>query len=139
MKTNVNFQGFNFSISSKLEMLGVAFPFEPKGKTAHNKFRVYVSCDGQRASFSFYGSENDYKNNKKELNESDLKEAFYCFVSDALSAKDGFDYFCDEFGYDKYDYLSKKIYRACEKSLEKLERIIPEGCDPYELLNYLSE
>lgn len=139
MKTNVNFQGFNFVISSKLEMIGVAFPFEPKGNRAHNRFRIYVSCDGKRTSFSFYESEKDYRNNKKELNESDLKEAFYCFVSDALSAKDGFDYFCDEFGYDKYDHLPKKIYRACEKILEKLERIIPEDCDPYELLNYLSE
>jgi len=73
-----------------------------------------------------------------ELNrEYDILNAFYCFVTDAISGSYSFENFCSEFGYDTDSRTAEKIYRKCKKQLEKLNKIY-DG-DIYDLSNELQE
>jgi len=69
--------------------------------------------------------------------EYDILNAFYCFVGDAVSAKENFENFCSEFGYDSDSRTAEKIYKKCKKQLEKLNKIYTG--DIYDLVNELSE
>lgn len=70
--------------------------------------------------------------------EYDLLNAFYCFVSEALSGLETFEGFCSEFGYDTDSRTAERIWKACKSSAAKLERIAV-GVDLYDLCNELSE
>lgn len=139
MNTTVDFQGFIFNLSSKLIETGAKFPFDKNSNYVHNHFKITLSCDGKRIYFDFYGFENDFRNKKKELNEEDLKFAFYCFVSDAIYANDSFEDFCANLGYNEEERSSEQIYKVCCKSLSKIEKILPVECDIYDLCNFLND
>jgi hypothetical protein len=88
---------------------------------------------GNKATFEFWAS-----SAHPELNrEYDILNAFYCFISDAVSGSYSFENFCNELGYDTDSRATEKIYRKCKKSLEKLNKIY-DG-DIYELANELQE
>lgn len=94
----------------------------------------------QSCTFEFWAS----ISNPEIKTEYDLLNAFYCFVSDAVSAEESFENFCGDFGYEAYNERytgynkeSMKIYKACVKSNEKLQKIY-DG-DIYDLVNELSE
>lgn len=70
--------------------------------------------------------------------EYDLLNAFYCFVSDAVSGLESFEGFCSEFGYDTDSRTAERTWKACKRSTAKLERITG-GADLYDLCNELSE
>lgn len=70
--------------------------------------------------------------------EYDLLNAFYCFVSDALSGLETFEDFCAEFGYDTDSRTAERTWKACKRSTLKLGRIAG-GADLYDLCNELSE
>lgn len=88
---------------------------------------------GEKARFEFWASIAHPVLTK----EYDILNAFYCFVSDAVSGSESFDYFCSEFGYNTDSRSAEKIYRKCKKQLEKLNKIY--NGDLYELLGNLSE
>jgi hypothetical protein len=88
---------------------------------------------GEKARFEFWASIANPELNK----EYDILNAFYCFVSDAVSGSESFENFCSEFGYDTDSRTAEKIYKKCQKQLEKLNKIY-DG-DIYELVNELSE
>ena len=67
--------------------------------------------------------------------EQGLFDALFCFINDSLSAIDDMDYFIKEYGYDYKE--GKKIYKSCEKSLEKYNRVFTE--DIYGVINDLIE
>jgi len=68
--------------------------------------------------------------------EYDVLNAFYCFISDAISGAYSAEEFSQEFGYtDPREGL--KIWRACQRAYEKAERVI-DG-DLYDTANELSE
>lgn len=67
----------------------------------------------------------------------DLKNAFYCFISDAISGLASFDDFCSEFGYNTDSRTAEKIWKSCKKSTEKAKRIIDE--DIYDFANELQK
>jgi hypothetical protein len=69
--------------------------------------------------------------------ETEILNAFYCLVSDAIAGNDSFENFCSEFGYDQDSRTAEKIYRKCKKQLEKLQKIY-DG-DIYDLANELQE
>lgn len=49
--------------------------------------------------------------------------AFYCFLLDGDGSRYGFEEFCTNFGYDTDSRKAYKIFKSCEKSLHKAERI----------------
>ncbi len=122
MKTT--FEGVR--ISAKLINEDIEQTTQPKdsARTLYcNQFRVSLSKDGKRASFLYHGSHQDWQNQKTELSEKDLLNALYCFVSDAESGEEPFEDFCANFGYDEDSRTAERIYKACKKSAEKLQRL----------------
>lgn len=86
----------------------------------------------KRLSFEFWNS-----NAIGEIKtESDLIEAFECFLSDACAAKESVEDFCNEFGYELKE--GRNIYNACVKSLNKYDRVLSEY-DIYDFINELNE
>jgi hypothetical protein len=88
---------------------------------------------GNKATFEFWASVAHPQLNR----EYDILNAFYCFVTDAVSGSYSFDDFCSEFGYDTDSKSADKIHKKCKKSLEKLQKIY-DG-DIYDLANDLQE
>jgi hypothetical protein len=87
----------------------------------------------QRCTFEFWASIA-----KPELTtEYDVLNAFYCFVSDAISGMMDFEEFCSEFGYDNDSRTAERTWKACIRAMRKLQRIY-DG-DIYDLSNELSE
>lgn len=69
--------------------------------------------------------------------ETQLMNAFYCFLTDATAGKlDYFD-FCNEFGYNAYDGNTKRIYSACVRQREKASKILTDNI--YDLINEITE
>jgi cellulose biosynthesis protein BcsQ len=87
----------------------------------------------QKITFEFWASIANPELNK----EYDILNAFYCFVSDAVSGSESFNEFCSNLGYDEDSRTAEKIYKKCKKQLEKLNKIY-DG-DIYDLVNKLSE
>lgn len=69
--------------------------------------------------------------------ETDILNALYCFVGDAVSGNTDFTDFCNEFGYDEDSRTAYKTYKACVRANEKLARVYND--DIYELANELQE
>lgn len=99
----------------------------------HHRVTVYNSTTKKRVSFDFWASEACPELRGKY----DVLNAFYCFVSDAISGDMGFDEFCREFGYDEDSRRAEKIHKACQESMKKFKSICSD--DIYELSNRLSE
>jgi len=87
----------------------------------------------QKASFEFWGS----IVNPEIKTESELLNAFYCFVEDALSGKMDFSEFCSEFGYDEDSRKAEKTWKACKRSTVKFDRLY--SGDIYDFVNELQE
>lgn len=99
----------------------------------HHRIAVKNTDTGARTSFDFWASVAE-----PELRtEYDILNAFYCFVSDAISGDMDFSEFCGEFGYDEDSRTAEKTWKACKRSSEKMKRI----CDGniYDLANELQE
>lgn len=87
----------------------------------------------QSITFEFWASINNPILNR----EYDILNAFYCFVSDAISGDYSFEEFCSEFGYDEDSRTAEKTWKSCQKQADKLSKIF-DG-DLYELANELQE
>ena len=105
---------------------------DSKNQNYHNH-TLNVSSNGKRFSFDFWGSiaSPEIKNDEENV------FSFYCALSDGISAKESFEYFCSEFGYDTDSRKAEKIYKQCEKTLSKLERVF--NCDLYDLINEIQD
>jgi hypothetical protein len=103
-----------------------------KQQNYHNHL-VTVTHNKKRYSFDFWGS----MMNPEIANEQENVFAFYCSLSDAISAKESFEEFCSNFGYNEDSRTAERIYKACEKTLSKVERVF--SCDIYDLINEISE
>ena len=69
--------------------------------------------------------------------ESDVLNAFYCFVSDAVAGSGDFETFCDEYGYNNDSIKALKTFRACERSNRKFSRVSGFSLD--EMYSFLDE
>ena len=105
---------------------------DKKNPNYHNN-SVKVTHNKKSFSFDFWGS----IMNPEISNDQENVFAFYCALSDGLGAKDSFENFCGEFGYDSDSRNAERIYRACEKTLKKLERVF--DCDLCDLINEIQE
>ena len=99
----------------------------------HHKVTVTNKEHNLKTSFDFWASiarpnmETEY----------DILNAFYCFISDAISGYMTFSEFCGEFGYDEDSRSAEKTWKACKRASDKLKRIY-DG-DIYDLSNRLQE
>ena len=128
-------------IKSKFKEEIQGFPFDKNDKNYHNCFTITVKNldTNKSARFKFYGSANDWREQKTTIEGQDLIFALYCLLSDAHSAFENFSGFCSSFGYDEDSRTAERIYKACEKSRFQVERL---GFDESALcnsLNFLSE
>ena len=124
----------NFKITAKFDGLKVAIWDEYNDR--HNKVTIKNLENGKWTSFDFWGS---IKNPRLE-SDYDLLNAFYCFVSDALSGLESFESFCGEFGYDIDSRKAEKIYKLCKCAYTKFERISSFSNDEmYDFINELSD
>ena len=99
----------------------------------HHEVTVTNTETGEQTSFDFWGS----IVNPELSSEYDVLNAFYCFVSDAMSGQESFESFCSEFGYDTDSRRAEKTWKACQKSYDDLQSIY-DG-DLYDLANELQE
>lgn len=123
----------NFLINSTFKGDKVA-PWSDKQQNYNNHTITVTNTETeQKISFEFWGSIM-----KPEVKtEDELLNAFYCFVSDAVSGNYSFNEFCGEFGYDEDSRKAEKTWKACKKSLENLNKIY--NGDVYDLANELQE
>ena len=98
-----------------------------------NNHKITILHNGQKIFFDFWGSI------QKPIITTDEENIFalYCFLTDSEAASKSFSDFCSEFGYDEDSRRAEKIYKSCEKSLEKFEIIF--NCNLCDLLNELQE
>lgn len=99
----------------------------------HHRVTVTNQDTGKRTCFDFWASLM-----QPELRTRyDVLNAFRCFVDDALCGSETFEDFCSEFGYNEDSRRAEKTWKACKRSLAKLQRIYPG--DLYDLINELEE
>lgn len=102
----------------------------------HHWITVSSKETGKKTGFDFWAS----IANPELRSRYDVLNAFYCFVSDAISGMEDFPDFCAEFGYDEDSRRAEKVWKACKRSLEKLERVSGYPLDEiYDLCNALAE
>lgn len=102
----------------------------------HHWVTVRSTVTGKRTGFDFWAS----IAHPRLESEYDLLNAFYCFVSDALSGAMSFREFCCEFGYDEDSRAAEKTWKACKRSREKLATMSGYPIDEiYDLCNALQE
>ncbi len=102
-----------------------------RGNWNHHRMLVHAPKNGKRIYFDFWASiaEPRVKTGR------DVLEAFECFLSDAVSGAEKFDYFCADFGYDEDSIKALNAWKACQRANKKAARII--GSDDYEVLSKL--
>ena len=105
----------------------------------HYKYIVTVKTDSQKTSFTFHDSHKNWRDNVNELDDEGLKNALYCFLSDAScydACKDFHD-FCTEFGYSSIeDYgKAKRAFDGCKRHSEAANRLF---ADFYTILDELN-
>ena len=113
MKTEIR----NFRISAS-EPVMTSCPWD---KRDHNRYTVSVTNkdNGKRTRFYYYTS----IASPEIESESELKEAFDCFLSDCDCGAMDFRDFCGEFGYDEDSRKAFKTWRACVRSVANFKRI----------------
>lgn len=101
-----------------------------------NNHRVVITNNnsGKWCAFEYWESTID----REIKTEGQLMFAFYCFLSDVLAGEMDYDEFCNEFGYDIWDRLSRKIWNACTRAASKFERVFPD-VDLYSFIDELRE
>lgn len=130
MKTKINTQTAGI-ITINSEFLGdKSWGSDPQN---YNNYKVTVSNGTKSFSFDFWGS----IMNPEISNDQENVFALYCALTDGIRSKDGFENFCGEFGYNVDSRKAEKIFKTCEKTLEKLERVF--DCDLYDLINEIQE
>jgi len=92
----------------------------------HFAFRIVVRRIDTQAplglpsiSFTFHESQAHWQKNIRKMDEHSISFAFYCLLSDALIGTGTYKDFLSEFGYEDSGE-SRRIYRACQKQLDKL-------------------
>ena len=85
----------------------------------NHKITVTNTETKKSISFEFWGSMMNPQINSK----SDLLGAFEAFLLDSIYGNYDFEEFCQSLGYNPDSIKDYKIYQACVKSYNKLEKI----------------
>lgn len=118
---------------------GIKFSFKlantktaPWGKDEKRNHFVVTFRKGRKSfSADFFGSINDYKAGKTEI---DAYSVLACFSSD-IYCPDTFGDFCADYGYNEDSREAEKTFRACKKLAVKLNKFF----DTEEMKKDLSE
>jgi hypothetical protein len=122
----------------------------------HSRYCVSVwkiIPDGRinKVSFDFWTSAADWDAGIFEMSETSLLHAFYCLISDGLSAKQATDFnaWCREFGYEfdeNYPNVARqqkakanRAFRSCLVQWMRCERLGLDESSACDLINELNE
>lgn len=114
MKTEIR----NFRISASENPVYTSCPWDAR---EHNRYTITITNkdNGKKTRFYYYTSVA-----RPEMNGVDeLKQAFDCFLSDSECGAMDFREFCGELCYDEDSRKAFKIWRACVRSLGRLQDI----------------
>ena len=127
MQTTINYNGIEITLIGKY--VGKATPWD-KTLIKHEHI-ISVGIDDEHIEFEYY-------TNYKMLDEDDLREAFYCFLSDGISyvESEDIDDFQNNFGYTKVSECLK-AYNECKEAYEKWSELT--NIDIYDIANWLQE
>lgn len=62
------------------------------------------------------------------LGEPSTFDVLWCLVSDASGVCDGFEWFCDCYGYDRDSRRAERIFNQCKTYKRKLEKFLGDSC-----------
>jgi hypothetical protein len=127
METTINYNGTEIILYGNY--VGTATPWGEKYVKQH--FEIDVTINNRTVTFDFYC-------NDSYLDDEQLCEAFYYFLSDGISydnARD-VDDFQSEFGYEKVSECLE-AYNGCKDSFEQWKSIT--DIDIYEIANWLQD
>ena len=103
------------------------FPFEKSDNQWHDKYTVTIRRNGMSYSFQFYNSAYATARNERPT----AYDVLAC-VEKYIPDGDVWD-FANEYGYEIYDKQTfnrvSKIYKACEKQANKINRIFDDCMD----------
>lgn len=102
------------------------------------KHTITIKANGISKRFSFYGSENDWKNNNHRLTAEDLVDALSCIIDDAIAGTLDCEEFFAEYGYEN-PCEGLKAYKGCENTFRKLDDLGIVIEDLYAMSNELRE
>ena len=112
-----------------------AAAFMPNNYHNH-RVRVVNRTNRRQATFQFWAS----MMSPELRSRYDVLNAFYCFLSDAVSGLEPFEQFCREFGYDSDSRSAYQTWQACRRLSRKALRLLDGSeTDLYALLNALAE
>lgn len=100
-----------------------------------NKYKVTIRNGKKHFSTTFTDSIN---NTQEGIKSSDI-DIIYCIVSDAQCVQwnNSFEDFCNEFGYDTDSRSAERIYKACEKTYDDIQRLFnSDGFDFLSAVTY---
>lgn len=94
----------------------------------HNSLITLLNRNTKRSiSFDFWGS----LMNPELRTHDDLLNAFHCFIPEGISGQQDYEQFCQSFGYGDDSRKAHATWKACQKSLLKIERIINEDINDF--------
>lgn len=127
----------NFKINAKFQGFEACKAWNDT--KSRGKFFVYVtnSETGAKTRFTFWDCLANAEKCITDLDEYSTLNAFYCFVSDALTGCNTFSDFCGEFGYDEDSRNAYRIYTACKRACKSWARV--SGMDESETCDFLNE
>ncbi len=117
---------FKHSIKFSAKLSNTKDPVWADGRK-HNHFIATFERGKNRISFDFFDSQNNFE---KEIETLDAYSVLACCSSD-INCPDTFEEFCSEFGYPEHEQYSwgkknkksNKIFLACKKQSEKLNKL----------------
>jgi len=92
-------------------------PWRESEVRQNHHFIVTLKRGDKKLSFDFFGSQNDYRNGKQEI---DAYSVLACCSSDYYCPETVED-FCGEFGYDEDSRNAEKLHKAYLKQSKKLQ------------------
>lgn len=140
----ITLQDMKFKVTAKFIEHVYGFPFDKEDrKDWHNKFLISVTrfLDEGKVTrrFCFYGSTHNWQQGIKTLSDNYLEDTLRCFFDDALYGTEDFDDFCANLGYDTDSRTAERTYKACRRTLDKVQDMgIFESVLP-DLINELSD
>lgn len=111
----------------KIEVSGdVQTPYEKQDEWQQNAngYRCTLKYKGRKYSFDFWHG--------VAINSDPTAEGcLECLLSDAHGADNTFEDFCGEFGYDTDSRKAERIYKACIKVRENMERLLGDDFEAF--------
>ena len=128
MRTKTIIKGFEISAGQGFEV--------EKWSYWRYAYRVKVKNlkTGAVIYFRFYDNVNNYEQGKNMLDDEGLKNAFQCFLNDALAGYYDFQDFISSFGYEEKEGF--KIWQAVKEQKERAKKL---GLDYEELVELINE